>query len=91
MSKDVTEIVEVDSELVYKDDRFNRLHEYACNPDNFWPQIRERIKNLPDTFRQIKNSGGLVWLEDVKFISDIPGKNNGSKGMIGGGALALVI
>lgn len=85
-SKDVAEIVEVDSELVYEDNRFNRLHEYACNPDNFWPQIRQRIKNLPDTFNKIKKSGDLVWLEDVQFISDIPGKNNGSNVMIGGGA-----
>jgi phosphatidylserine/phosphatidylglycerophosphate/cardiolipin synthase-like enzyme len=86
LSKNITEIVEVDSKLVYEDNRFNRLHEYACNLNNFWPQIRERIKSLPATFNKIKKSGNLVWLEDVTFVSDIPGKNNGKNGMIGGGA-----
>ena len=33
-----------------QNDTFERLHEYACNPDNFWPQVRERIENLTGTF-----------------------------------------
>lgn len=86
LSKNVTEVVEFDDTIVYADDRFNKLHEYACNPNNFWPQIRERIKNLPNTFNTIKKSGDLIWLDDVEFISDIPGKNDGKNGMYGGGA-----
>ncbi|MDG1196158.1 MAG: phospholipase D family protein [Polaribacter sp.] len=64
---------------------FKNLHEYACNPENFWPQIRDRIKNLPKAFSNIKNSGGLVWLDNVEFISDIPGKNNQTESFTGGG------
>jgi phosphatidylserine/phosphatidylglycerophosphate/cardiolipin synthase-like enzyme len=86
LSKGVTEVVEIDTQIITKENRFDRLHEYACNPNNFWPQIRERIKKLPTAFNAIKNSGDLVWLEDVQFISDIPEKNNGKKGMFGGGA-----
>ena len=33
----------------------------------------------------IKASGKLVWLDDVEFISDAPGKNDGESGLGGGG------
>jgi putative cardiolipin synthase len=85
LSKNITELLDVDPDMVYQNDRFDRLHEYACNPANFWPQIRQRIVNLPNTFKLIKNSGDLVWLDDVQFISDLPGKNNGKQGLGGGG------
>ncbi len=65
--------------------RFNQLHAYACNPDNFWPQVRTRIENLPTTFSYLKNSGGLVWVDSVAFVSDEPGKNDGTQGLGGGG------
>lgn len=85
LSKDVTSIIEKKSENILSEDRFDNLHEYACNPANFWPQIRERIKNLPNTFNSIKESGKLIWLDDVIFISDNPGKNDGKHGLGGGG------
>lgn len=65
--------------------RFDRLHQYACNPENFWPQVRERIQQLPEAFRQIQSSGDLVWLDSVNFVSDVPGKNDGTQGLSGGG------
>ena len=65
--------------------RFEKLHQYACNPENFWPQVRAQIKDLPSTFEKIRNSGGLVWTDSIAFVSDIPGKNDRSKGMEGGG------
>ncbi len=65
--------------------RFDKLHQYACNPENFWPQIRKQIENLPNTFKAIKNSEALVWTENVSFISDAPGKNDGLEGLKGGG------
>lgn len=55
--------------------RFDRLHQYACNPENFWPQVREKMKKLPEAFKQIQASGDLVWLDSVNFVSDLPGKN----------------
>ncbi|NOT74013.1 MAG: phospholipase D family protein [Cyclobacteriaceae bacterium] len=66
--------------------KFERLHQYACNPENFWPQVRERIKNLPLTFEKIQKSGSFVWLDSIEYVSDAPGKNDGSDGIGGGGA-----
>lgn len=65
--------------------RFDKLHEYACNPLNFWPEVREKIKHLPKDFTSIKKSGKLIWLDTILFISDNPGKNDGTKGLKGGG------
>jgi len=65
--------------------RFDKLHQYACNPENFWPQIRNKIENLPNAFKAIKNSDALVWTDNVSFISDAPGKNDGLSGLSGGG------
>lgn len=62
--------------------RFDRLHQYACNPENFWPQVRERIRNLHQAFDTFQSE--LVWLDDVRFISDVPGKNTAA-GLSGGG------
>ncbi len=67
------------------ENRFNRLHEYACNPENFWPQVREKIERLPEAFASIKASDKFVWVDDVQFISDEPGKNDGNSGLGGGG------
>ena len=85
LSKDVTSVVDDLPENAVAENRFDKLHEYACNPYNFWPQVRERIANLPNTFKAINTSGDLIWLEDVKFVSDDPGKNDGSEGLGGGG------
>ncbi len=65
--------------------RFDRLHQYACNPDNFWPQVRDRIASLSQMFTVMKDSGKLVWVDHVQFVSDVPGKNDGTKGLAGGG------
>ncbi|MGB4903928.1 MAG: phospholipase D family protein [Saprospiraceae bacterium] len=65
--------------------RFDKLHEYACNPDNFWPQVRNEIENFRDIIEEIKKSNHFIWLDNVEFVSDIPGKNDGSKGLGGGG------
>ena len=85
LSKNVDSIIEDADKPVISDPDFDRLHEYACNPENFWPQIRNRIESLPKTFKQIKTSGNLIWLEDINFISDKPGKNDGNSGLGGGG------
>jgi phosphatidylserine/phosphatidylglycerophosphate/cardiolipin synthase-like enzyme len=85
LSENVTKVVQDKPKNTTAENRFNNLHEYACNPENFWPQIRDRIKSLPTTFNTIKNSGELVWLDDVQFISDDPGKNDSVNGLGGGG------
>jgi putative cardiolipin synthase len=65
--------------------RFDRLHEYACNPENFWPQVRTKIENFHLAIQEIKSSEGLTWVDNVSFVSDIPGKNDGTEGLGGGG------
>ncbi len=84
-SVNVIDVIGDEAKKEYPEDKFKNLHEYACNPDNFWPQVRERIENLPNTFKAIKQSEKLVWLDSVQFISDAPGKNDGDVFLSGGG------
>ncbi|HIP27538.1 MAG TPA: phospholipase D family protein, partial [Flavobacteriaceae bacterium] len=84
-SVDVTSLVKENLIDVNDEKRFDNLHQYACNPDNFWPQIRSKIENFSETIHKIKNSDKLVWLDSVSFVSDIPGKNTTKKGLGGGG------
>lgn len=85
LSVPIADLVEEPSDTANYSHRFDRLHQYACNPENFWPQVREKIKKLPAAFRAIQQSGGLTWADSVYFVSDIPGKNDGKKGLGGGG------
>ena len=62
------------------------LHQYACNPRNFWPEVRNRIRAVPETFETMRLQGLLRWVDDVRFVSDRPGKNDGTQGLGGGGA-----
>jgi cardiolipin synthase C len=75
--------------------RLEWLHQYACDPANYWPQVRERVGGIPAAFEAIRSSGQLQWLDSVTYVADAPGKNDGSHGLGGGGAtldalLALV-
>ena len=67
------------------DPNFDALHQYACNPENYWPSVRQRMKELPQIIHHIIESGKLIWLNHVQFVSDDPGKNDGSQGLRGGG------
>jgi len=85
LSVEVSKVIKDKPTHTNTKNKFNRLHEYACNPTNFWPQIRTRIENLPAKFDAIKKPGNLVWADDISFISDDPGKNDGTNGLGGGG------
>lgn len=85
LSVPVAEVVEVAPDNITAENRFDKLHEYACNPDNFWPQVRNQIQNLPQAIPSIKTSGKLTWVDNVQFVSDAPGKNDGNEGLSGGG------
>ena len=85
LSVPITELSDDVPEHKSDKNRFDRLHEYACNPENFWPQVRTKIEKLPTVFKQLKNSGALAWVDEVYFVSDIPGKNDGTSGLGGGG------
>ena len=77
ISVPVTDIVEDKEDDFSSPSRYELLHQYACNPANFWPQVRERMQKLPQAFKHIQESGDLVWLDSINFISDYPGKNRG--------------
>lgn len=66
---------------------YDALHEYACDPENFVPQIRHQINNLHQVFPSIEKEGKLHWLKGVEYISDIPGKNKENK-FLGGSGLS---
>jgi phosphatidylserine/phosphatidylglycerophosphate/cardiolipin synthase-like enzyme len=85
LSVSIIDIVNKNEYNLNTDVKYSYLHQYACNPENFWPQVRARIKAMPNTFRQLQTSGDLVWVDNVVFVSDMPGKNNGENGLDGGG------
>lgn len=85
LSVPVTKLVSEKDSTTIDSTRFDRLHQYACNPDNFWPQVRTKMQELPQAFERIQQSGQLVWTDSLFFVSDVPGKNDGKKGLSGGG------
>lgn len=84
-SSDVTALTDTAAISSTDPQRFEQLHQYACDSNNFWPQVREKIRNVPAAFDAICRSGRLQWVDSVVFVSDRPGKNDGSKGLEGGG------
>lgn len=64
-------------EVIYAD-----LHAYAQNPENFAPEVKQALDDLPLKFRGLMDN--LAW-GPVCFVSDEPGKNPGDNGLGGGG------
>lgn len=91
LSVPAAKLVSEPEEKLESKDRFERLHQYACNPENFWPQVREKIQALPLAFKQICESGELVWMKDLTFVSDIPGKSENYNGLSGGVTTSALI
>jgi len=85
LSVPVTTIVNAKDYELNTETKIEYVHQYACDPLNFWPQVREKIRSVPVAFQNIQETGDLVWVEKVSFISDLPGKNDGSAGLGGGG------
>ncbi|MBI3521159.1 MAG: phospholipase D family protein [Bacteroidetes bacterium] len=83
--KDVKALIDTTKYNYTETHRFDNLHQYACDSNNFWPQVREKIKHIPAAFDIIQQTGKLQWVDSVDFISDNPGKNDGSQGLGGGG------
>lgn len=65
-------------------ERIDWLHQYACNPENYWPEVRELLVRIPAVFEKILASGELQWVEGVTYVTDQPGKNSGREGLGGG-------
>jgi cardiolipin synthase C len=58
------------------------LQEYAGNPDNFAPEVRQMLQHLSSGFAELAQQ--VVW-DEVSFISDAPGKNANETKLGGGG------
>ncbi len=67
---------------------YAELHEYARSPENFAPQVRQALHDLPQRFPVLLEN--MVWTE-AQFIHDAPGKNSGKEGLGGGGASTLAL
>ncbi len=61
---------------------YAELHAYAQNPSNFAPEVRLSLENLPLKFEGFISA--MVWCSP-RFLSDLPGKNDGRQGLGGGG------
>jgi phosphatidylserine/phosphatidylglycerophosphate/cardiolipin synthase-like enzyme len=61
------------------------IHQYSCDEENFWPEIRTAIAAFPDDLQEKINDGKMIWSDEVHFFADLPGKNEGVS-MWGGGA-----
>jgi putative cardiolipin synthase len=61
---------------------YQELHAYAALPENFAPEVRAAIDAAPAAFAQL--APRIVW-GPAEFISDRPGKNDGTDGLEGGG------
>lgn len=85
LSVSVTDIVNKNDYNLNAEAKYEYLHQYACNPKNFWPQVRAKIAAMPSVFQQKQSSGDLTWVDQVSFVSDVPGKNSGEQGLRGGG------
>lgn len=85
LSRPVSELIETKDFKLDPQKTFEWIHQYACNPENFWPQVREKIKQVPRAFDTIINTGGLHWVDRLEYVSDEPGKNEQTSGLSGGG------
>lgn len=82
MQKNV-KVTDAEIQQIYRD-----LHAYARSPENFAPEVRSAIDATPTSFARI--SAAMTWCE-VEFISDLPGKNDGSAGLGGGGQTSAAL
>jgi putative cardiolipin synthase len=71
---------EISAEAVSR--HFQHLHDYANDPVNFEPQVREAIATADRFFPYLLQA--MTWT-DVNFLNDAPGKNDGQSGLGGGG------
>lgn len=83
LSVSVNNVIDDDNIQIKTD--FNDFHQYACNPENFLPIIRKQIKDMPIVFDSMRKAGYMEWLDNIEYITDLPGKNNEDKFLGGGG------
>lgn len=91
ISMNVMSIIDSSRYQIHPEEKFAMLHQYACDSSNFWPQVREKIRKIPLAFEAIQQSGDLQWTDSVEFVSDRPGKNDGTHGIEGGGVTTTAL
>lgn len=64
---------------------YAQIAAYACDPLNFWPEVRHKIAGIPEVIPSLRAAGKLHALDSFGFVSDEPGKND-VPGLHGGGA-----
>lgn len=69
-----------------EDPDFSKLHQYACDPSNFHPEIRAQIEEVPNTFAELIKQGKLQFVDGVEYVADKPGKND-QETFLGGGSV----
>lgn len=84
LSVPIDELLDATEAQLNIDVKYEWLRQYACNPDNFWPEVRKNIERMPETFANLIEEGDMVFTNEVSFISDDPGKNE-EDGLKGGG------
>jgi len=67
---------------------YRELHEYAKSPENFAPEVRTAIADIPASFASLAQK--MIW-DKVEFISDRPGKNDNFIFLNGGGQTTLAL
>lgn len=85
LSRPLSRLVSLPEHKVNAEATYQALRQYACNPSNYWPQVRQKIASAPLVFNDLVESGLLIWTDLAYFISDDPGKNDGTEGLGGGG------
>ncbi len=61
------------------------LHRHGCDPKNVLPVFRTAIPREPDRLAARATTGALQWLDDVRYVSDAPGKNAEASSLSGSG------
>lgn len=85
LSVPIKDLVKVEASEINAEVKFEYLHQYACSPENFWPEVRKKVNATPLFFQKLVQSEEVLWVDQVSFVSDLPGKNEADAGLSGGG------
>lgn len=77
LPKQMKQMTSTRANAVYAD-----LHSYAAKPANFAPEVRQALEDLPGKFDRLAHE--MIW-DDIRFLCDLPGKNNTRYRFDGGG------
>jgi len=88
LSVSVSELIEYSSEDYDPFTVYKYIYDYSNDSLNFWPKIR---KYIPYAINTVMNSEDFHWVDNLQFVSDIPGKNDGREGLGGGGNTTIAL